>query len=160
MISRKTIKKFSLFCGVGLALLLGFFIFEAAESRPLSAQVVEEEPLSTEETQDDAPDILEKRQGRAYVTIKVKDDTWSRVRVERASLEGRRIRLQKRPNIFGQRGTLNARLAPGEYTVRWTVTKPAVRGHRITLSFRKTFTVSKRSNRVTVVINGQNATVY
>lgn len=160
MRSRRTLKKFTLFFGIGLTALLAFFIFEAAESRPLSAQVMEEEPQAVAVDQEDGPDLLEIRLGKAYVTIKVKDDAWGRVRVESAALEGRRIHLQKRPNIFGQRGTLNVRLAPGKYTLRWTVTKPAAKGHRITLSFRKTFTVRPRAGRVTVVINGQHATVY
>lgn len=167
--ARKTHKKILLFSGICVALTAAFFIFELADTQPLSAQVIDENPeetYSSEEGESEgllgksSDDLLGRRRGKTYVTVRVKDDLWGRVRVESAELEGRNIRLKRNPDVFGTKGSLTVQLSPGSYTLRWTVTKPGPRrGNRITLSFRKRITVSRNRGSVNVIINGQNATV-
>jgi hypothetical protein len=149
MISRS---KLISYCGIGLVVAAIALLSGVVESPTLSAQV-EDENLET------GPDLLGKKHGKTHVQIRVRDDLWNDVHIESAALDGKDVRLHRKSNIFGLRGTLDTQLAPGDYTVRWTVTKPSSKGHRITLSFQKTFRVSRKGG-VTVVITGQKASVY
>jgi hypothetical protein len=150
---RKSAKTLLMHCGIGVAVLVGTFFF-VAETRPLAAQVEDESDG------DGSDDLLGgKRHGKGRVSIRLRDDSWGDVRIESAALEGRDIRIRRRANIFGLKGSLDTNLEPGSYTLRWTVTKPAARGNRITLSFQKTFTV-RRGRTITVTVTGQKATVY
>lgn len=147
-----TLRKIFVFCGVGLALATGFFLFGAEEEQkpPLTAQAMDDE---------EGPDLLERGRRNARVTVTVKDDVWNKIRVESAVLDNQDIRLKKKADLFGYKGQLKTTLPPGQYDLRWTVTKPAARNQRITLSFHKTINVPRRGGDVRVEINGQNASV-
>lgn len=139
----------SLYYGIAIVIVLAVYVFaQTAETRKLSAkqdQLVVDEGTTA-------------KKGKYTVTIRVRDDVWNKTRVESASLEGQDIRIHHKANIFGVKGSTEMRLAPGEYSLRWTVTKPSVGGNRITLSFHKNVKVTRRG--VLVVIRGQNANVY
>ncbi len=135
--------------GVSLTLIAVFLLTGVVESPTLSSQA-----------EDDGSDLLlGKKRGHVHVSIQVKDDLWNDVQVVSATVEGHDVHLKKKANIFGQKGTLETHLTPGMHAVRWTVTKPASRSNRITLSFQKDFKVPKKGS-VTVVITGQKASVY
>jgi len=144
------LRNLMVFCGVGLALATGFFLFGQEENQGVVAQ---------EEMPGDEPDLLERGRRGARVTVYVKDDRWSDIRVVSAALEGQDVRMKKHSNFFGIKGELKTNLPPGTYTIRWTVTKPAARKQRITLSFNKTFTIPRRDGSITITIEGQNATI-
>lgn len=147
----RIIKPVFMGCCVVVALALATLIM--IEDPPLSAENLQEAPVV-------GAKVDRNRYGKADVTIRVKDDNWSGTKVVSAALDGRDIRLHKRANVFGLKGTMNTRLPQGDYVVRWTVTKPSSKGNRITLSFSKSFRINRYTERVTVVINGQKASVY
>lgn len=150
---RESAKTILMHCGIGLVLLVGTFFF-VSETRPLAAQVDDEDSEIASSS-----DLLGKRQGKGYVSIRLRDDSWGNVRIVSASVDGRNIRLRKRSNLVGLKGSLDVYMEPGDYTLRWTVTKYAARGNRITLSFKRDFTV-RRGKNVTIVVTGQKSTVY
>jgi hypothetical protein len=146
---RKIIKNVLLCSSVGLCVFFGFKLFEGIESTPLSAETV-----------DDEEELLGKKRGKAYVSVRVEDDFWNHVTIDSASLEDQNIKLNKHANLFGLRGTLNTYMAPGKYTVWWTITKSSKHGQKVTLSYSKNFSISNRDKKVSVTIHGERASIY
>jgi hypothetical protein len=142
-------KKILLYSAAVLIAIGAFVWVQVIQSPDLSAQTIDENVL------DNPLDLLSKGYRKRTVTIKVKDDRRSQTRVESAALEDQEIRVHKKANFWGEKGKLSTKLAPGTYTLRWTVTKPARHGDRITLSFQRSVRVKNRD--ITVVIEGQNA---
>ncbi|HSW72154.1 MAG TPA: hypothetical protein VLG44_01945 [Chlamydiales bacterium] len=134
---------------IGIIVVLAVYVFaHTAETRKAMAAV---EQVQVENNP-------EAKRGKYTVTVRVRDDAWNKVRVESAVLENQDIPLQHKANLFGVKGTAFVRLNPGEYTLRWTITKPSSKGNRITLSFHKNVRV-KKNDRL-VVIRGQHAYIY
>lgn len=134
---------------IGIIVVLAVYVFaHTAETRKAMAAQEQEQVENNPEA----------KRGKYTVTVRVRDDAWNKVRVESAVLENHDIHLQHKANLFGVKGTAYIRLAPGEYTLRWSITKPSSKGNRITLSFHKNVRVTNKDRLV--VIRGQHAYIY
>lgn len=141
-------KKKSYYYSIGIVVVLAVYVFaHTAETRKAMA--------AQETVVDSSQDA---KRGKYTVVVRVRDDAWNKVRVESAVLENQNIPMQHKANLFGVKGEAYIRLAPGEYSLRWTVTKPSTKGNRITLSFHKNVRVTKKDRLV--VIRGQHAYIY
>jgi methionine-rich copper-binding protein CopC len=106
--------------------------------------------------QDDSADLLGKsRHKKTNVTVKVKDDTKKKIKVENVSINNRNLNLKKKSGS-SQRGTFKMQLKPGKYTIRWRTTKSGHKG-KSTETHKKSFTVKKSS--MTLSITGEKISI-
>jgi hypothetical protein len=79
------------------------------------------------------------------------------VQIQNVSFDGKEIPLKPR-DILGKRASASFQLAPGNYTLRWTVEKDKVIWPR-TISHEEMVIISPRDLWIQILIEGDKATI-
>lgn len=92
------------------------------------------------------------------VEILIKDSAdLAGVQIQRVTFDGQEIPLKPR-DIFGKRGGASFQVAPGQYTLRWTVNRDKIVWPR-QVSHEELVNISGRDLWVQIIIEGNNASI-
>ncbi len=93
---------------------------------------------------------------RVELLIKDSSDAGG-AQIQSVTFDGRDIPLKPR-DIFGKRGAASFQLAPGTYSLRWTVNRDKIVWPRFK-SFEEEVTLSPRDLWVQIIIEGEHASI-